>query len=84
MQLQVKLQQKRRSNIFRSKQTTKKVPPKIFQGLKVRKKVRKMFWKLKNSTKGKCYVFRGYKQRNNVFLVYLEPYHKKIGILDGF
>ena len=31
-----------------------------------------MFWKLKNSMKGKYYAFSGYKQRNTVWLAYLE------------
>ena len=31
-----------------------------------------MVWKQKDTMKSKCYVFSGYKQRNKVFLVYLE------------
>ena len=31
-----------------------------------------MFWKPNDSIKGKCYVFRVYKQRNKVRLVYSE------------
>ena len=31
-----------------------------------------MFWRSKDSMKGKCYVFSGHKQRNKVSLVYLE------------
>ena len=30
-----------------------------------------MFWTPKNSIKGKCYVFSGYEQKNQVCLVYL-------------
>ena len=54
--LQVKMKQNRFSqwnynetaknstnNVFRRKQTTKKVPPNIFKGFKVRQKVRLMF-----------------------------------------
>ena len=72
MQLQVKLQQKRRNNVFRSKETTNRVPPKIFGSLKIRKKVPLMFWRLQESMKGKCYVFSRYKQWNKVCLVYFE------------
>ena len=43
MQLQVKLQQKSKSNVFRRKQTRNKVPSKIRRGFKLRKKVRLMF-----------------------------------------
>ena len=31
-----------------------------------------MFRKPNDGMKGKCYVFSGYKQKNKVFLVYLE------------
>ena len=31
-----------------------------------------MFWKPKDSMKGKCYIFSSYKQTNKVCLVYLE------------
>ena len=31
-----------------------------------------MFWKEKDTIKGKCYVFSDYKQRNNVLSEYLE------------
>ena len=31
-----------------------------------------MFWRPKDSMKGKCYVFSGYKQTNEMFFVYLE------------
>ena len=36
------------------------------------RKVRLMFWRQKESMKGKCYVFGGYKERNNACLVYLK------------
>ena len=62
----------RRDNVFRSKQTINSVLPKIFRGFEARKKVRLMFWRPKDSMKGKCYLFRDYKQRNKARLVYLE------------
>ena len=61
----------RKNNVFRSKQTTKKVPSNIFRGLEVRGKLRLMFWRPKDSMKGKNYVLSGYKKTNKVFLVYL-------------
>ena len=42
MQLQVKMPQNSRNNVFRSKQTTSSVPPNIFKGFEVRAKVRLM------------------------------------------
>ena len=42
MQLQVKLRKTAQNNVFRSKQTTTKVPPKIFRGLEVKENVRLM------------------------------------------
>ena len=50
MQLQVKMLQKSRNNVFRRKQTTKKVPSKIFRGFEIVKKVRMVFPKPKNKT----------------------------------
>ena len=52
MQLQVKMTQKSRNNVFRKKQTTNKAPSKIFRGFEVGKKVRVVFPKPKNNTKG--------------------------------
>ena len=49
------------------KQTTN-----IFRDFKVSRKIRLMFSRPKGSMKGKCYVCSGYKQRNNVCLLYLE------------
>ena len=43
MQLQVRMSQNSRENIFRSKQTTKKVPPNILRCFEVRRRVRLMF-----------------------------------------
>ena len=31
-----------------------------------------MFWKAQDSMKGKCYLFSSYKQRNQVWSMYLE------------
>ena len=59
-----------RDNIFRSTETTKNVPRNIISGFEVRKKVRLMFSRPKDSMKGKCYPFSGYKERNKVPLVY--------------
>ena len=52
MQLPVKNPQKSRNNVFRRKQTTNKALSKIFRGFKVEKKVRDVFPKPKNKTKG--------------------------------
>ena len=43
MGLQTKMPQNNQNNVFRSKQTTNKVPPIIFRGFQVRKRVRLMF-----------------------------------------
>ena len=61
-----------KSSVFRSKQITTKVPLKIFRDLEVRKYVRLMFWRRKNSMQGRCYVSSVCQQRNKVRLVYLE------------
>ena len=52
MQLQVEKPQKSRNKIFTRKQTTKKAPSKIFRGFEVGEKVRVVFPKPKNETKG--------------------------------
>ena len=52
MQLQVKMPEKRRNNVFRRKETRKKAPSQIFRGFEVRKKVRMVFTKPKKKTKG--------------------------------
>ena len=51
-ELQVKMRQKRRNNVFRRKLTTNKAPSKIFRGFEVGKKGSVVFPKLKNKTKG--------------------------------
>ena len=50
----------------------KNVPPIIFRGFGVRKKVGLMFWRSQDSMKSKCYRFSNYKERNKVCVVYLE------------
>ena len=72
MQLKVQVPKNSRTNVITSKQTTNKVAPNIFRRFKVTKKVRLGFRNSKDSMKSKCYDFSGYKQRNNVNLVYLE------------
>ena len=52
MKLQVKMPQKSINKVFTRKQTTNKAPSKIFRGFKVGKKVRVVFPKPKNYTKG--------------------------------
>ena len=44
----------------------------MFAGFTARKKVRVMFSRPKDSMKGKCYVFSGYKQKNKVRFVNLD------------
>ena len=72
MHFQVQMVENGRKNIFRDTETTNKVPLKIFRGFEVKEKKRLMFWRPKHSMKGRYYLFSGYKQRNNVCLVYLE------------
>ena len=71
MELQIKLK-KNKNIVLRSPLTTKKVPSKMFRGFKVRKKVRLMFSRPKDSMKGKRSVLRSHKQRIKVLMVYLE------------
>ena len=52
MQLQVKMPQKSRNNVFSAKLTKNKAPSKIFSAFQVGKKVRVVFPKPKNKTKG--------------------------------
>ena len=52
MQLRVKMPQNSRNNIFTSRKTTNKVPSNIFRALKVGTKVRLVFSRPKNNTKG--------------------------------
>ena len=69
MELQIKLKKK---IVFRSKQAMNKVPRKMFRGFKVRKKVRLMISRLKDSIKVQHSISRGYKQRIGVPLLCLE------------
>ena len=62
----------RRSNVFRRKQRTNKEARNIFRHFKLSTKVRLMFWRTKDRMKGKCYVFSGYKQWNELCFFYLE------------
>ena len=72
MQLQVKMLQNSRNNVFRSKQTTNNLPPNIFRCFEVRAKVRLMFSGPNDSLKGKWNVFSSYKQTSKMCFVYLE------------
>ena len=51
MILLVKMPQKSLNNVFRTKYTTNKEPPKIFRGFQVGKNERVVFAKPKNKTK---------------------------------
>ena len=51
MQVQVKIPQKSRNNVFRRKETTNKAPSKIFRRFEVGKNVRVVFKKPKKKTK---------------------------------
>ena len=44
----------------------------IFGACELTRKVKLMFRRPKDRINRKCYVFRSYKQRNKVFLLYLE------------
>ena len=72
IQIQVKMPQNSRNNVFRGKQTTNKVPSNIFRGFELRTKVQLMFWGPNNSMKGKGDIFSGYKQTSKVCFVYLQ------------
>ena len=72
MQLHVKMPQNSRNNAFSSKQTTNKVLPNIFRCFEIRIRVWLMFWTANHSMKGKCDVFRGYKETSKVCFLYLE------------
>ena len=52
MQLQVKMPQKCRSNVFRSRQKPNKAPSNIFRGVEVGTSVRFIFTRPKHNTKG--------------------------------
>ena len=65
MQLQRKLQ--KTAQIMYS--ARKKQQTNIFRGFHVKRKVRFMFWRSKDGTKGKCYVCSVFKQRNKVYLL---------------
>ena len=52
MQLQVKISENGRNNVFTSKETTKNGPSIIFRGFKVKTKVRFIFSRPKSNTKG--------------------------------
>ena len=54
------------------KQTTKKVLPNRFWCFQVKLRVLLMFRRPKDRIKGKCYLFSGYKMRNNVWVMNLE------------
>ena len=53
MQLQVTMEKPREIMYLKGKQTTNKVPPNIFRAFQVRKKVRLMFRRSKDSMKRK-------------------------------
>ena len=62
----------RRINVFTRKQTPNNEPSNILKVLEVRRKVRLMFGRPKETTKGKCYFFSGYTQINKMWLLHLE------------
>ena len=66
------MQQNSRNHLFRSKQTTNKVPPNIFRFFEVRTRVRLMIWRPNHSMKVNSDILRCYKQIVKVCLVYLE------------
>ena len=61
-----------RNNVLRMNETTNYLPHNVFAGFEVRRKERLMFWRQNYSIKGKCYIFSGDKQTNNVCFVNLE------------
>ena len=53
-----------RNNVFRTNQTTNKIPPKIFKRFQIRKKLPLMYWRPMENMKGKCCAFADLKQSN--------------------
>ena len=72
MQLQPKMPQKSRNNVFRRKQTTNKMPPKIFRVFEVAKKGVRGFSKAKEQKQRLMKDFQKLKTNNKVCLVYLK------------
>ena len=72
MQLQLKMPENCRNNVFTSKQTTNKAPSTIFRGLQVGTKVRPGVWKAKAQHHRLMEHFQPVKTNNKVCLVYLE------------
>ena len=54
-------------------EANKQEPRNVIRCLKVKKKIRLLFSKKNKKFKGKYYVFSGYRKRNNVRFMYLEP-----------
>ena len=70
--MQLQLKPKKTAEITYLDGEKQKVLHNIFRLFEVRKKVRLMFWKPKDSMKAKCYVFSDYKQRNKLCFLYSE------------
>ena len=71
MQLQVKQKKSSANNVFRSKETRNKIPPKVFRGFETGRKVQFMFSRPRDNMKRKFYGFSNHKERNKVCLIYL-------------
>ena len=75
---------KRRNRVVKQKQTANKVPFNMFRCFEVRKNVRLMLWKPKNTMKRKCYDFSGYKETNKLLLGISKVNCNKIHMADAF
>ena len=72
MELQVERQKIEQIMYLEGNKHEKKVSPNIYGRFEIRRKVRWIILRLKDSMKSKCDVFSGYKEGNKVFFVYLE------------
>ena len=64
MEFSLKLPKATKIKYLEANEKKSKVPPNVFRGFEVKKKIRLTFSKPEDSMKGKCYVFSDYKQRN--------------------
>ena len=79
MNLQLKPQKTAKNTYLEAKKKTNIVLPNMFIGFKETKKRHSMFWRQKDSMKGKCHNFSCHKQKNKVCLVYFECKLQEVG-----
>ena len=84
MQLQIKLQKAEEITYLEENKEQTRVPPNIFRRLELRKKIRLIFQRPKDSMNGKYYGLRGYRQKDKVCLVNLQSKLEEDPIIDVF